>query len=87
MILSKHPPGTRLKDSCPVFGAPQKLLGNVLPTYEDVVKFYQFTRNELKSSGNYKGPAVSEINEVLAFRIEEIWKKASIPSVSHNRVL
>jgi hypothetical protein len=78
---------TRKGASCPVFGSPSELSGNVLPTFGDIMKFYVWTKNNLKISSETKEPTVAEISEVVAVRIEEIWMKASIPVVSHTRVL
>jgi len=79
---------TRKAARCPVFGSSSKLSPNVLPTHKDVLRFYMFVRNSLKSTSNsIKEPTVDIISERVCLEVEEIWRRASIPVVSHKRVL
>lgn len=78
---------SREEVKCPIFGAPKELSSVQLPTYEDVSKFYLLTRNILKPSKSDKDPTVSEIGEIVAREVENIWKKASLPTISHTRIL
>lgn len=79
---------TRQSYKCPLFGNMEDLKENMLPTYENVMKFYEWTRFHLKIERNSrKEPSFSDIAKRVSLRIESIWKKASIPTVSHNRVL
>src|SRR5260221_3792580 len=87
MATSSNSTTTRKGASCPVFGSPGELSGNVLPTYCDIMKFYVWTKNNLKINTKIKEPTVGEISEIVAVRVEKIWMKASIPVVSHTRVL
>lgn len=80
-------PKTRKQSSCPVFGAPRKLSEALLPTYDDIMKHYLLERIHLKPTRDAKEPTVGEISENLATVIEGIWRKASIPIISHTRVL
>jgi len=78
---------TRTKTKCPVFGTPQELSEIVLPTYENVMKYYLLVKHELKPNIHTKDPTVSEIAEKVSANIERIWLKSSIPVISHTRVL
>lgn len=40
----------RLTETCPVFGEGKDLSHRCLPTYEDVMKYYQYTRLKLKKN-------------------------------------
>ncbi len=82
-----HKPTTRKATKCPVFGAPSYLPELALPTYEDIIKFCLHVRHDLKSRINAKVPTVAEISEIVATKTECIWRRASIPVVSHVRVL
>lgn len=76
---------TRCAVDCPVFGQPSQLPENVLPTYEQVMKFCAWIRFNKKVTK--KEPTFSEISEEVAVKVEQIWNKASIPVVSHTRIL
>lgn len=76
---------TRCAVSCPVFGQPSELPENVLPTYGQVMKFCAWIRFNKKVTK--KEPVFSEIAEEVAVKLEEIWHRASIPIVSHTRIL
>ncbi|CAG4988526.1 unnamed protein product [Parnassius apollo] len=78
---------TRQKTSCPVFGLPEKLPVAQLPTYNDVMKNYLFIKYELKPDKKTKEPTIHDISERLAQEVLEIWRKASLPTVSLKRVL
>lgn len=79
---------TRKSYKCPLFGNIEDLRDNVLPSYENAMKYYEWTRFHLKIKKNSnKEPFFSEIAEIVSMRIENIWKKASLPTVSHTRVL
>lgn len=76
---------TREKVKCPIFGHPDLLDENILPSYKDVMRYYLFIRQKLKEENGSK-PAVSTICSNLAPEIIKIWRKASIPTVSDRRV-
>ncbi|KAK0058583.1 hypothetical protein Bpfe_011888 [Biomphalaria pfeifferi] len=71
---------TRAANKCPVFGHSCEMVTNVLPTYMDMMK-YSVTSDQAKE------PVVSEIAEIVATDIEAVWHNASIPVVSHTRIL
>jgi len=83
-----RPMATRRALKCPVFGSPCQLYGSMLPTYADTMKFYLSVKNVLKQSRPVrdKGPAIADLCEIVATNVEETWKKASIPVVSHKSV-
>lgn len=61
---------TRKNASCPVLGSPGELSGNVLPTYCDIMKFYMWTRNNVKiSTKPNKEHTVAQIGEIVAERV------------------
>jgi len=51
------------------------------------MKQYLMFKHQLKSTEDAKDPSVGEISELVAAKIERIWIKASIPTISHTRVL
>src|SRR6218665_2887817 len=48
---------TRHRVSCDIFGAPKQMPTSVLPTYTDVIKFYNLTKYEMKHEMNQKDPS------------------------------
>lgn len=79
---------TRKATNCPIFGASEEMTENQLPTYKQVMKYYNLIRHRLKIENNSKKePSVNEISDILSRKIENLWEKASIPIVSHTRVL
>ena len=81
-------PNTRKSERCPVFGYPAHLSDCKLPTYSDVIKNFLFIRHELRSNSEAaKEPTVSEIAVILSRKIEAIWAKASLPTVSHQQIV
>lgn len=77
----------RSETNCVVFGAPERLKDNILPTYADVMRHYLWVRSDLLWKLNNKDPAISEICEIVALDTETIWNKASIPIISHQQVI
>ena len=77
---------TRISVSCVIFGPPCQLPGNMLPTYEDIFKYYNLVKFQLKKASNGKDPSHSEISSKVTAEIEALWEKASLPVVSHDRV-
>lgn len=78
---------TRKAWECPVFGTTSDLKNNMLPTYEDIIKCYEWNRLDIKMAKNTKKePSFQEVADIVVEKIENIWKKASLPTVSHSRV-
>jgi len=84
MSLSKI--NTRNEQKCPVFGYSCKLPTNVLPTYRDMMKHYNYIKQNIKTE-RPKELTVTEIAETVAADVKSLWQKASIPIVSHTRIL
>ncbi|CAI6353446.1 unnamed protein product [Macrosiphum euphorbiae] len=70
---------------CPIFGTPQPLSVVMLPTYEDIMKHFLFITNEMKKTCK-KSPSMKLIRGKIVKNVVEIWAKASIPTVSVQRV-
>ncbi|KAH9627844.1 hypothetical protein HF086_001740 [Spodoptera exigua] len=52
------------------------------------MKYYNLVRHQLKLENNSKKePSINEISEIVSSKVECLWRKASIPTVSHNRVM
>lgn len=77
---------TRNKTNCPIFGAPLDLSRTVLPTREEVLRYYNYIKLQKQSEGKYK-PKVSEIFDEIATELEKVWKRASIPTVHHVTII
>ncbi|CAH0547286.1 unnamed protein product [Brassicogethes aeneus] len=72
---------------CPLYGVGKPFNKNVLPTYEDILQQYLFTKNELKISGQLKEPTFAEVAKIVEPQLQEIWKKASLPIISSERIM
>lgn len=78
---------TRKMVTCAVFGMPEKMSETVLPTYENVMKYFLLVKHELKPNIYRKEPTITDISQKVAEDLERLWIKASIPVISHTRVL
>jgi len=87
MMSVKQKPTTRRSTRCPVFGAPKEMSDVVLPTYEDMMKNFLWWKHMMKPTIKSPDPTVADISEKVALAVENLWRKASIPMVSHFRVL
>jgi len=85
MMAAIQKPKTRKTTTCPIFGNPKELDSRLLPTYEGVMKCYLWWKHKLKLTG--QEPKAADISERVALETEQIWFRASIPIVSHKRVL
>ena len=71
-----------------MFGLPQNLTEMNLSAYRDVMKHYTYVRLERSNKMNSKEqPSVTEVATIAAKKLEAIWQKASIPTVSRTRIL
>ena len=77
---------TRNSVSCVVLGPPCKLPKNMLPTYEDTLKYYDLVKFQLKEASNGNDLSHSEISSKVTAEIEALWEKASLPVVSQDRI-
>lgn len=79
---------TRTKDVCPLFGNVEDICPNEarqLPRYQEVIKCYHFVRKQIMGQ-RVKQPTSGEVANLVAWKIEDIWKRASLPILSHNRI-
>lgn len=83
--VTKQKYATRQGYVCPIFGYLTDLNELRLPTKGDVMKYFLFVRHELRSASE-KEPTVSEISEKVEDRLENLWVRASIPSLSRQRI-
>lgn len=86
MALSKF--SLRQTFICPLFGNPKDLTDFQLPTYEEVMRCCSFERRKLGVDlGGNKEPPFSIIADNVAKKIAILYTKASIPTVSHARIV
>jgi hypothetical protein len=72
---------TRQSLLCPILGSVCDLPANQLPTYNDIIKCVIWNRNELKQACK-KDPSIKEISKTVVETTMNIYKRASIPTVS-----
>lgn len=81
------PKPTRANACMYIFDSEKDILPeqtSVLPTYEDIIRCFQSVRLKLKGNGS-KQPEAREVASIVATKIEEVWKKASIPTTKNIR--
>lgn len=85
--MAKPLVNTRANLSCPIFGSAKDILPeeNQLPTYEQLMKCYLGVRIELKADGS-KQPASATVANIVASKVEHVWNRASLPTLSHERI-
>lgn len=79
---------TRKNMNCSLFGASADLDSHnavLLPTYEDIIRCYFHVHVELKGDGSKK-PSTNEVARIVAKKVETIWERASLPTVSYHRI-
>ena len=64
---------------------PKKFRGNVLPT-EEMMKIFLYSRYIEEESINTV-TSVPGIAEIVAFAIEDIWHRSSIPVVGQRQIV
>ena len=72
---------TRAKLTCPVYGIACELTSHQLPTIHEVMKHYSFVRTQRS-----KTVKSSDIVAQVADNVNDVWIKASIPTVTIQRV-
>ena len=77
---------TRNAVKFPIFGASKPLPENQLPTYLDVMKVFLYEKPILKLERKNEKLPLREVAAEVAQKVETIWRKAGIPTVSHTRV-
>lgn len=78
---------TRKTTDAPIIGQPVHIGAiKVLPSKIDVLRYFAWVRNQLKSEGCHH-PEKKVIAMRVARKLEEIWKKASIPVSSTRNIV
>lgn len=88
MALSKKI--TRSEFDCPIFGYPKELPVSKLPSYEDVLKCFFLEHYNLAVETNNKllnNNSFSQISNIVAPKVKQLFDKASIPTVSLYRIV
>lgn len=79
---------SRRSTNCRIFGSFDELSERKLPTYKNVMKYYNLVRYRVKvTNSSKKEPTINEISEIVTQKVESLWFKASIPIISHTRVM
>ena len=77
---------TRTQSKCPIFGDSCDFSKNQSPSYNAVIKCYQFVRNEMESD-NEKDFPVSVIVSEEAKKVQAIYKRPSITYATKPRTI
>lgn len=77
---------TRKSNACKIFGFPKDFDGNTLPTYGDVIRCYLKTQQDLTEGKEGVFLSVKDFYKEVALKLMKIWEKASIPTISFNRI-
>lgn len=75
---------------CRIFGEPLDLNPSILPTKEEVLRYYFHKFNIVREENGGKSgyhPDVSVISQLVAADLLNLWTRASIPAVSLDAVL
>lgn len=87
LVIIKMSKNTRSAIECPIFGAPKDLVCSALPTLCDVIQYFLWIRHNLEKGRVNRNLLVSETSEIVAQKVKEIWISASVPTVSHQRIV
>lgn len=90
MASPNTPRVTRQFIACPIIGVPKELSGLSLPTYEDMLLCCldeKYKRSLLFSPNNKRELGFLAIANSVGTQIIEIYNKATIPTVTHTRVV
>jgi hypothetical protein len=87
MKMAPAATNTRQSSVCPILGKPAELPQNVLPTCYDVMKYCLLLQKRVKENNNGKNPSIKVVIETCTTNIEKLWIRASIPTVSHRRIV
>ena len=72
---------TRSRSRHSVFGFPQELISNVLPTCEDIFKAYCFYQQKEESL------TVNDIIKTVANEVTQVYHTASIPTIAFDSIV
>jgi len=75
----------RKPPDCPIFGTVKRMKLDMLPTIQNILEDYQWVRLDLREHPE-REPKVFEIISVLVQKITDIWSRASIPTVTVQRI-
>lgn len=78
---------TRNAVECPIFGAPTDLSSVSLPTFFDLIKYFLWVRHQEEQKHVNRNLIVANALEIVSRKVEEIWRNASIPTISHQRIV
>uniref|UniRef100_A0A1B6H9M3 Uncharacterized protein n=1 Tax=Homalodisca liturata TaxID=320908 RepID=A0A1B6H9M3_9HEMI len=90
MACPNAPRVTRQTIACTIIGVPKELSGLSLPTYEDILLCCldeKYKRSLLFSPNNKKELGFLAIADCVATQVVGIYNKATIPTVTHTRVV
>ena len=79
------PVSSRRSGDNPVFGFPCELPSNSLPTHFDVLQRLLLSKGNVTDSETAKTP-LKDFVDPVAEEVMEVWKKASLPTVSLKRI-
>lgn len=83
--MSKKKPCLREADKDFLFGWPEELSHNKLPSYGEVMRHFLWEK-KCRKDATGENPPLCELALETARKTIHIWKKASIPTVSEQRV-
>lgn len=78
---------TRSALKCPIFGAPTNISISVLPTFEDMNRYFDFVEHQLRAVSSNPQTTATESSKVVAQTIEDIWMRVSIPTVLQSTII
>ncbi|XP_055691391.1 uncharacterized protein LOC129794624 [Lutzomyia longipalpis] len=82
-----QPPRRKRMYECQIYGEPQALPQNVLPTIEQTMKYYKYVENEMNGWPlEKKDPSSKEISMKVATKVEELWNQLQIPIITTHSI-
>lgn len=78
---------TRQAYQSPILGKLAEMNCGQLPTYRDVIKCILFRKIKMMNENSGKNPSLSCICNQLAFDIAAVYQRASVPTVSVQRIV
>lgn len=77
----------RSETTCAILGPYKELEDRQLPTIKDVMINVLFVKTDLKLKCNGRDPSNTDVFSIVSNEIINIWTKASIPTVTKERVI
>lgn len=75
---------TRSKVEDRIYGVPEELAYTVLPTVNSVINYCIWIQNDLAANSEHQKNTMKKSIELSAKRVEDIWRTASIPIITHQ---